>query len=136
MPKNTSYLAKAWNSVAKGIEAMAKPYQSYTRSKPRGVSGKTIWPGNKGSHGSSKLGNRSVKRGGSRNRSRSKSPKRGTLRASAPSWEPPFPKLKAPAGSNTIWAASNNYNPMSVHGSAALRNPNIKRGGATRRRHH
>jgi hypothetical protein len=63
------------------------------------------------------------------------SPKRGTtLRANAPSWEPPFPKLKAPAGSKTIWAASRNYNAKSTRGSAALRNPNIKRGGATRRR--
>jgi hypothetical protein len=134
MPKNKSYLATALRNVTKRLQAMVKPYQSYTRSKPRGMSGKTIWPGNKRSsgRGSSKLRNRSVKRGGSRSRS----PKRSTLRASAPSWEPPFPKLKAPAGSKTIWAASRNYDPKSVHGSAALRNPHIKKGGATRRRHH
>lgn len=70
-----------------------------------------------------------VKRGGGSK----KSPKRNTtLRANAPSWEPPFPKLKTPAGSKTIWAASKNYNAKSTRGSAALRNPNIKRGGATR----
>lgn len=104
MPKSNSFLAKAFKNVSRGLKGLTAPFM--TR-----------------------------KRGGGKSASRSKSVKRGTtLRANAPSWEPPFPKLKAPAGSKTIWAASRNYNAKSTRGSAALRNPNIKRGGATRRR--
>ncbi len=112
MPKSKSFLAKAFKNVSRGLKGIVAPFMTRKRRATRKAR-KSI-----------------VKRGGG-------SPKRNTtLRANAPSWEPPFPKLKAPAGSKTIWAASRNYNAKSTRGSAALRNPNIKRGGATRRRHH
>ena len=124
MPKDKSYLATALRNVSKRLQAMVAPYTPH-RSTRKNVGGKTIWPGNKGKHGSSQLRNRSVKRGGGKSGKKSGM----TLRASAPSWEPPFPKLKTPAGMKTIWSASKNYNPRSVHGSAALANPKVTKGG-------